>query len=132
MEDIRFDLHITVDANKLMDIVKTLFEAIQGEKSTEGFKPTTSETAEPKPKKKPPVQDKAADEPPWNETTEKNSQSTLTVEDVRAVLADKTRQGYSAEVKEILKKHGSEKLSGIDPAEYEAIIAEAEVIGNAK
>lgn len=50
--------------------------------------------------------------------------------DVRAVLAEKTRAGFMKEVKELLIRHGAEKLSGIDPAEYEALMAEAEVLGN--
>ena len=41
-----------------------------------------------------------------------------TLEEVRAVLADKSRAGHTAEVKELLEKHGAPKLSGIDPAEW--------------
>lgn len=52
--------------------------------------------------------------------------------DVRAVCADKSRKGYTAEVKAILTKHGAEKLSGINPAEYKALLAEVEVLGNAQ
>lgn len=55
----------------------------------------------------------------------------LNLEDVRAVLADKSRSGFTAEVKAILNKHGAEKLSEIDPAEYKALLAEVEVLGNA-
>lgn len=55
----------------------------------------------------------------------------LTLEDVRAVCADKSRKGFTVEVKEILTKHGSDKLSELDPAEYKALLAEVEVLGNA-
>ncbi len=55
----------------------------------------------------------------------------LALEDVRAVLAEKSRQGFTADVKELLRKHGAEKLSDIDPAEYKALLADAEVLGNA-
>ena len=34
------------------------------------------------------------------------------------------------EVKELLIKHGADKLSEINPAEYEALLAEVEVLGN--
>jgi len=54
----------------------------------------------------------------------------LTLEDVRAKLADKSRLGYTADVKALLLKHGAEKLSAIDPAEYPALMKEAEVLGN--
>ena len=52
----------------------------------------------------------------------------LTLEEVRAVLAEKSRAGHTAEVKELLNKHGADKLSEIDPAEYPALLAEAEVL----
>lgn len=50
------------------------------------------------------------------------------LEEVRAVLAEKSRAGHTAEVKELLEKHGAPKLSGIDPAEYPALLAEVEVL----
>ena len=52
----------------------------------------------------------------------------LTLEEVRAVLAEKSRSGYTEEVRELLAKHGADKLSEIDPAEYAALLAEAEVL----
>lgn len=52
----------------------------------------------------------------------------LTLEEVRAVLAEKSRAGHTAEVKELLNKHGADKLSEIDPAEYPALLAKAEVL----
>ena len=55
----------------------------------------------------------------------------LTLEQVRAVLADKSRNGHTAEIRSLLQKYGAAKLSGIDPVHYEALIAEAEVLTNA-
>lgn len=52
----------------------------------------------------------------------------LTLEEVRAVLAEKSRAGHTAEVKELLNKHGADKLSEIDPMEYPALLADAEVL----
>ena len=54
----------------------------------------------------------------------------LTLEQVRAVLADKSRQGHTAEIRSLLQKYGAEKLSAVDPANYEALMKDAEVIGN--
>ena len=48
--------------------------------------------------------------------------------DIRKVLADKSRAGHTAEIKEILTQHGAGKLSEIDPKEYAAILKEAEVL----
>lgn len=63
-----------------------------------------------------------------NSVTEKKS---ITLEEVRKVLAEKSRAGFTDEVKAILTKHGVEKLSEVDQTEYKTLIAEAEVIGNA-
>lgn len=48
--------------------------------------------------------------------------------EVRALLAEKSRAGHTAEVRALLLKHGADKLSGIDPAEYAALVADAEVL----
>lgn len=63
-------------------------------------------------------------------STEEEKKS-VSLEDVRAVLAEKSRRGFTEEVKEIISKHGADRLSGIDPSEYESLLSEAEVIGNA-
>lgn len=51
-----------------------------------------------------------------------------TLEDVRKVLMEKSRDGHTAEVKEILKKYGADKLSAVEPKDYDAILKEAEVL----
>mgnify|MGYP000305600539 CR=1 FL=1 len=55
---------------------------------------------------------------------EKPEPKPLTLEQVRAALAEKSRAGHTAEVKTLLIKHGADKLSDIDPAEYPALLAE--------
>ena len=54
----------------------------------------------------------------------------LTLEEVRAVLAEKSRNGHTAKIRKLLEKHGAAKLSEIDPKKYAALLAEAEVLGN--
>jgi len=54
----------------------------------------------------------------------------ITLETVRAILAEKSRAGHTAKVRELLEKHGAKKLSEIDPAEYSTLLAEAEVLEN--
>lgn len=53
-----------------------------------------------------------------------------TKEDVRAILAEMSSRGFTAQVKELLRKHGAATLSGIDPSEYTALIKDAEGLGN--
>ena len=57
-------------------------------------------------------------------------ESGLTLEQVRAVLADKSRQGHTAEIRALLQKYGASKLSQIDPAHYRALLAEAEELAD--
>ena len=56
----------------------------------------------------------------------------VTREEVRAILADKSRTGFRAEVKALLTEFGAEKLSDItDPDTLAAVAKKAEVIGSA-
>lgn len=55
---------------------------------------------------------------------------TITLEEVRAVLAEKSRAGHTAKVRELLEKYGATKLSEIEPSQYPSLLAEAEVLGN--
>lgn len=50
----------------------------------------------------------------------------VTLEQVRAVLADKSQQGFTADVRALLEKYGAPKLSQIDPVNYAALLADAE------
>ena len=59
------------------------------------------------------------------------SPKAITLEEVRAVLAEKSHDGFTTEVRELLQKYGAAKLSGIDPANYAALLKDAEVLGNA-
>lgn len=55
----------------------------------------------------------------------------ITLEKVRAILADKSRAGHTADVRALLEKHGATKLSQVDPQHYEVILKEAEGFGHA-
>lgn len=53
------------------------------------------------------------------------------LEAIRAVLADKSRAGHTAEIRALLEKYGGTKLSQIDPANYNALLKDAEVLTDA-
>ena len=55
----------------------------------------------------------------------------IKLEDVRAVLAEISRNGKTAEMKALLSRFGVSRLSDLDPAHYGDILTEAEVIKNA-
>lgn len=50
------------------------------------------------------------------------------LEQVRGVLAEKSRNGYTAEVRAIIQKYGADRLSDIDPKHYAAVLKDAEVL----
>lgn len=75
--------------------------------------------------------DDAAEQPTEEVAAKPEPKPQLTLEQARAVLADKFRAGHTAAVRELLLKYGASKLSQIDPANYEALLREAEVLGDA-
>ena len=56
-------------------------------------------------------------------------QSEVTLEQVRAALAEKSAAGHTDEVRELIQKHGAVKLSEVDPGEYAALLADAIRVG---
>lgn len=52
----------------------------------------------------------------------------VTIEEVRAVLSAKMEAGKRKEVKALLMKYDSGKLSGVKPEDYAALKAEAEAL----
>lgn len=48
---------------------------------------------------------------------------------VRKMLAKKIAEGYTKQVKELLQKFGAEKLSDVDPKDYEDLYYSAEGLG---
>lgn len=52
----------------------------------------------------------------------------VAVEDIRAVLAQKSQDGKSKEIKELLGKYGVAKLSAVKQEDYPALLAEAKVL----
>ena len=81
------------------------------------------------------VEEKATSKPKNQKATTnvppEPAMKSISLTDVRAILAEKSRNGYTADVKALLLKYGADKLSDIDPADYEALLADAEVFGNA-
>ena len=72
--------------------------------------------------------DSPQEEPKPQPATKKKQ--TIPLEKVRGVLAEKSRDGYTAEVRAIIQSFGAERLSEIDPANYEAVLTKAEVLGD--
>jgi hypothetical protein len=97
-------LEVIDDVRALADSLQTLADAVA---SGEDEKPT-------------------ATEPVKAETKPQPKQKTLSLEDVRAVLAVKSQEGFTTEVRGLIQKYGADKLSEIDKTHYQALLDDAE------
>ena len=55
----------------------------------------------------------------------------ISLEQVRSVLAAKSRDGFTEEVRKLIVGFGAQRLSEIKPTDYEAVLKAAEEIGHA-
>ena len=126
MSKIKLLLDVVQDMRSLADSLQAVAEVVADSRAAEAELTTTKEpekagkTGKTAAKNTVKKDTKAAKQEP--------EEKLLTLEEVRAVLAEKSRSGHTEEVRELLAKHGADKLSEIDPAEYAALLAEAEVL----
>ena len=59
---------------------------------------------------------------------EAQQEKPATLEGIRALMAQKTQEGKSKEIKELLQKYGAAKLSAVKPEDYPALMQEAQVL----
>ncbi|NEW66070.1 hypothetical protein [Granulicatella sp. zg-84] len=62
--------------------------------------------------------------------TKESSVQEIKLEDVRAVLADKSRLGFTKEIKAIITACGATKLSDVKPQDYPTLLKKAEGLGH--
>lgn len=72
--------------------------------------------------------DKAAVKTQKAEKQDEPQERPATLEGIRALMAQKTQEGKSKEVKELLQKYGAAKLSAVKPEDYPALMQEAQVL----
>ncbi len=106
-------LDVVEDMRSLADSLQAVADAIGQNDPEETATPEPTPAAKPAPA--------PADPPP----------KAITLEEVRAVLAEKSHDGFTAKVRELLQKYGAQKLSGVDPKHYAALLKDAEVLGHA-
>ncbi len=123
MSKIKLLLDVVQDMRSLADSLQAVAEAVADSGAAETELTTTKE-----PEKAGKAGKGAAKNTAKKDAKPAAKQEPLTLEEVRAVLAEKSRSGHTEEVRELLAKHGADKLSEIDPAEYAALLAEAEVL----
>lgn len=120
MSKMKLLLDVVSDLRSLADSLQAVADAV-----AQGGQEQPDQTTEERPAQEPEKETAAKKE---ETPVEKPKSKPLSLEQVRAALAEKSRAGHTAEVKTLLIKHGADKLSDIDPAEYPALLAEAEVL----
>ena len=116
MSRMKLFLDVVQDLRSLADSIQTLVEAVVEHEYSDSGLLTPQTPAEPTPPTKAP-----------NPAPTKK----ITKEQVRAVLAQKSHDGLTAEVQALLRKYGAKKLSDIAPECYEGLLMEAEELKNA-
>ena len=113
MSRMKLLLDVIEDMRSLADSLQAVATALGQSDSEDATAPVPTPTAPPAPA--------PADPPP----------KAITLEEVRAVLAERSHDGYTDQVRGLLQKYGAEKLSGVDPKHYAALLKDAEVLGHA-
>ena len=103
MSKIKLLLDVVEDMRKLADSLQTIADSIEGN------------TPDPAPE----------NAPSEVKIPQKHTAPAVTIDQVRAVLADKSGEGKTAEVKALLFKYDAGKLSGVKPEDYPALLEEA-------
>lgn len=97
MSKVKLMLALVDDLKALADSVQGVADAIEGNGASEDIKSVPSQV-----------------------------EKEITLEEVRGVLAEKSHAGFTAQIRDLLKNYGADKLSQIEPSNYKALIAETE------
>ena len=108
MSRIKLLLDVIEDIRSLADSLQAVATALGQSDQETAATPDSAPAAPPPPA--------PADPPP----------KAITLEEVRAVLAERSHDGYTDQVRGLLQKYGAEKLSGVDPKHYAALLKDAE------
>jgi len=121
MSKIKLALDVVSDLKSLAESIETLVQAmesnepnLENEVAKEAVKETKKRT------KTKPTPEPVNDEPEEQAPEEKS----ITLEEVRAAMADKSRDGHREAVKAIITKYGANNLSALDPKHYAAALKE--------
>jgi outer membrane biosynthesis protein TonB len=120
MSKIKLALEVVNDLKSLADSIETLVHAMESNGPNLDDEAPVKET---KKKSKPKAKEPEVEAP--TEAEEKApEEKEPTLEEVRAAMADKSRDGHREAVKAIITKYGANNLSSLDPKHYRAALKE--------
>lgn len=107
MSKVKLLLDVIADVRSLADSLQVVADAMGKDEQADGAEAIIAKKETKPPKKK-----------------------EIKFEDVRAVLAQKSQEGMTAGVRDIIQKYGATKLSEIDPKHYADILKDAGELTN--
>ena len=114
MSKIKLALDVVSDLKSLAESIETLVHAME-----------SNEVANEEPTKKKSKTKAKVEEPEVGEASvEEPEEKQPTLEEVRAAMADISRDGHREAVKAIITKYGANNLSSLDPKHYAAALKE--------
>ena len=120
MSKIKLALDVVNDLRSLADSIETLAQAIgTNEPIDDATKTKQKKEKEPEAKA---LTEEVAEGKASKEKAPEEKQPTL--EEIRAAMADKSRDGHREAVKAIITKYGAGNLSALDPKYYAAALKE--------
>jgi len=121
MSKIKLALDVVSDLKSLAESIETLVHAMESNEVAPTDEEPTKKKAKANAKaNEPETKDPEIEEEPIEELEEKQP----TLEEVRAAMADKSRDGHREAVKAIITKYGANNLSSLDPKHYTAALKE--------
>ena len=124
MSKIKLALDVVSDLKSLAESIETLVHAMESNEVANEEPTKKKSKAKAKVEEteiKEPEVEEAIIETPVEEATEEKQP---TLEEVRAAMADKSRDGHREAVKAIITKYGANNLSSLDPKYYAAALKE--------
>lgn len=111
----------------LTTLAAEIESALTQEDVTEAVAPKEAVKKEEKPKEAT-KKAEATGETSSSDTSTEVTKTPVTIEQVRAVMAEKSQAGLTAQVKALLESFGAAKLSAVNPEDYEALLEAAKEI----
>lgn len=122
MSKIKLALDIVSDLKSLAESIETLVHAMESnEPNLENEEPTKKKSKAKSKVEEPETKEPEVGEVPVEEAPEEKP---ITLEEVRAAMADKSRDGHREAVKAIITKYEANNLSSLDPKHYAAALKE--------
>lgn len=120
------NVKITVESPHIIAAILALAEALSKVNLGANISSVTEEKIEVKEIE--PKAEAVTKEKEVKENKGQEAEKTITLEEVRKVLATKSKNGKQAEVKELIKKYGVNKLTDIHPCNYKELLELAEAL----